>query len=200
MYQPKDFMSETTPLASSGRVASSQRMLPTIYNDDSDENDEGEEYFSGLKEESIRRESRLADNLSMRLLAVDDDDSETEAEILNETLNLAVESNRVRMASSQRAEQSIRYLRVRKGAHQRLLGMVGLFLLGLGILVAAMIVGVQFLGPPSQPVGPYMLVERQVSTPSGINSTFSHVILYLLTQISLSLHKLPLCAQPLVAL
>jgi len=47
-------------------------------------------------------------------------------------------------------------------AFQRLFGMVGLVIMGLALLVAALYVGVQFIGPPNQPVGPYQLVERQV--------------------------------------
>lgn len=139
-------VSETTPL-----------YLP----DEDDDDYGGEEYFSTLKGESVRRESIMADHLSMRLLAIADDDSAAEDAILQETLDIPVnDSKSARSLGSTSYRSDTRP--GKQAAYQRLCGMIGLAFLGLVILVAALIVGVQFIGPPNQPVGPYQLVERQV--------------------------------------
>lgn len=147
---------EETPLKASSPLAN-----PAGVDDDDDDDDDdydGEEYFAGLRGDSVRRESKMADQLSMRLLAVPDDDSETEDAILNETLNMgASEGKIVRPSISYRDGRTAKQI-----AFQRLFGMVGLVIMGLALLVAALYVGVQFIGPPNQPVGPYQLVERQV--------------------------------------
>jgi hypothetical protein len=136
---------------------------------DSDDDSGGQEYFSNLKGDSVRRESILADQLSMRLLAVADDDSDAEDAILYETLNMSNTGGSARnqgsMDVSARSQGSLSYRDPRiakQAACSRLCGMVGLVVMGLALLFTAFILGVQFIGPPNQPVGPYHLVERQV--------------------------------------
>eukprot|EP00934_Nitzschia_sp_Nitz4_P009340 Nitzschia sp. Nitz4//scaffold17_size182527//81430//83144//NITZ4_001852-RA/size182527-snap-gene-0.295-mRNA-1//-1//CDS//3329539334//9330//frame0 len=147
---PLGSVKEDTPLVAQG--------APSYGDDDADSDFGGEEVFIGLKDDSVRRESHLADKLSMRLLAVADDDSVTEAEILNETLNIAVASSRSR-SGSLRGDDTIQ--RAKRIIYKRLWVMLVLALLGLGVLFGSMYFGAQFLGPPNQPVGPYALVERQ---------------------------------------
>jgi hypothetical protein len=135
-------------------------------NDDDDDDDFGygaQEYFASLKGESIRRESMMADRLSMRLLAIPDDDSEAEDAILHETLDISVNDNKsARSLGSSSYRSDARSVSTKQAAQKRLLGMVGLAILAFVILVIILVVGVQFIGPPSQPVGDYKLVERQV--------------------------------------
>ena len=124
----------------------------------SDDDDEGNEYFDDFKKDSIRRESLAADKLSMRLLQVDDDDSETEERVLRESLDLSYHTStgagtRWNRPSSMGSQVAFR----------RFCTMVSLILLALVLVVAAFWVGVEFIGPPNQPVGPYELVERQVN-------------------------------------
>jgi hypothetical protein len=154
----KDSLGETTPLASYQKQSSAG-------NDEDDDDDDygGEVYFSSLKGYSVRRESIAADRLSMRLLAIDDDDSAAEDIILKETLDLGDSSGVDDFADrSGRSQSSTRTNSV------RLCGMVGVAIAGLGVLVAAFVLGVQFIGPPNQPVGPYQLIERQVRNWDGV--------------------------------
>ena len=70
--------------------------IDSVDDDDEDDNDDdyfdGAEVFESLKEidseRRVRRESLAADRLSMRLLAISDDDEELEDQILKETLDL----------------------------------------------------------------------------------------------------------------
>lgn len=150
---------EDTPLEMSSLLG--DRPAPS---DDDEDDYAGEEFFAGLKGDSVRREFHMADQLSMRLLAVPDDDSEAEDAILQETLNIAMnESQAPSRRLSTASGVSFRDPRTAKQeAYQRLSGMVGLVILGLVLLGVALYVGVEFIGPPNQPVGPYELVERQV--------------------------------------
>lgn len=167
-------VNETTPL----------NQLSSSDNEGSEDEYGGEEYFSTLKGDSVRRESFMADQLSMRLLAVADDDSEAEDAILNETLNM-MDINGVGVGVGLRSSQGVMDISTRSQSSQsvnmmmgksyrgdpraakqvacsRLFGMIGLVVMGLALLITAFLVGVQFIGPPNQPVGPYQLVERQV--------------------------------------
>ena len=123
---------------------------------DTSDDDFGEESFSRLKD-SIRRESLAADRLSMRLLAVPDDDEENEARILKESLDISLyegpRGNKL-LENMQKA--------ARQAACERFCTMVSVCLLAVALIGAALYVGVEFVGPPNQPVGPYQLVERQV--------------------------------------
>jgi hypothetical protein len=164
---------EITPLLSR-RPQSSETM--------NDSSDDGTELFERIKYETtggtsddnnnsnrnsehVAREGMLADRLSMRLLEVDDDDDETELRILRESLDISLHYEGIT-----RQGQGIDDLAdaiqktTRKKACQRLCTMLGMSLLVFCLIIAALYVGVEFIGPPNQPVGPYQLVERQVST------------------------------------
>ncbi|KAL3914642.1 MAG: hypothetical protein SGILL_006020, partial [Bacillariaceae sp.] len=156
-------MAEKAPLLGGGKRD------PNEDEDDYNENEE-DDYFEGVdgvavfeslkeddtKRESFRRESLAADRLSMRLLAISDDDVELEDRILNETLDLepptAAPTTRV-------SEVQIRKQTQKAGS--RFFTMTGLCVLTFGIIIAALWIGAEFIGPPNQPVGPYQLVERQ---------------------------------------
>jgi hypothetical protein len=159
--------------------------------DDDDSNSEdpnyplGEVMFEGLKDNE-RRESIAADKLSMRLLEIDDDDSETEELILRESLLSMQEdlpttlspSRRPSSSSSPRLTSTRMSLRTtggrpmsieemeeatRKAALERLCTIIGISVLALLAIGVALYIGVEFIGPPNMPVGPYELVERQVN-------------------------------------
>jgi len=124
------------------------------------------------------REARAADRLSVRLLAIHDDDSDEEDRILRKSLRLlapAYEDDEVDEDSDEAAsfsksaarrkslEQSIRFERESAEKRQRVIGTLVLWAIaGLSIVVAGLwYVGRLVVRPPSQPVGPYALVERQ---------------------------------------
>lgn len=170
---------ESTPLGS----YQNQGLYATVPEDEEDEDDDdygGDVYFSSLKgDDSARRESIAADRLSKRLLAIPDDDSAAEDEILKETLDLgeiisATSSGLIgesftdhstrTQTSLSRHSMSLSSHQKKDAARWRLFGMIGVMILGLSLLVTAFFVGVQFIGPPNQPVGPYQLIERQVSS------------------------------------
>jgi hypothetical protein len=143
--------------------------------------DEGNEYFDDFKRDSLRRESKAADQLSMRLLQVDDDDSDTEDLILRESLNISVrrrEKPDVRSDMQEAASQA---------ACERLCTMASLVFVAFALVAAALWIGVEFIGPPNQPVGPYELVERQVCCviekfPYYVScACLSHHLVYLLS-------------------
>jgi hypothetical protein len=148
MFSKKKHVTETTP-------------LKNLKQQDSPDSEDGEEYeaqeyFIGLKE-GARRESIAADRLSMRLLEVDDDDSATEEKILSDALDIDVYERKMEQDIVANMQQA-----ARQAACERFVTMLSLVLLAFGLLVAALWVGVEFIGPPNQPVGPYELVERQV--------------------------------------
>lgn len=152
-----------------GKTAEQRSLLANAASLDDDNNnnnsfgpdpsDEGVEYFTALKDESVRKESIEADRLSIRLLAVDDDDDETELKILQETLDLDVDDY-LSPEKSPEERESIR--KTTRKASSRFFTMTALCLLAFGIIFAALWIGAEFIGPPSQPVGPYQLIERQV--------------------------------------
>jgi hypothetical protein len=176
---------EFTPLAASYPKKSSSMVTEQDNEDEEeveeeeDEFDNGQEFFSSLKGDMVRRESIAADRLSMRLLAIADDDSDAEDEILKESLDLLGQGRAGSRSSGSLsavggttyedfADRSGRSQASSRIAHKhtarfRLCSMMGVAVLGLGILVAAFFLGVEFIGPPNQPVGPYQLIERQVS-------------------------------------
>jgi hypothetical protein len=139
--------------------------------EEEEDDDDGydEDYFDGVetfqtlkdvdsisRRESLRRESLAADRLSMRLLAIDDDDVELEDQILKETLDLGEEETATAVVTPTPAQ-----LRKQKKAGSRFCTMTGLCLLAFGLIIAALWIGAEFIGPPNQPVGPYQLIERQ---------------------------------------
>jgi hypothetical protein len=121
------------------------------------------EHFDDIKRDNIRRESLAADQLSVRLLQIDDDDSEAEERILRESLNLEVPLHGRRFSLHHKIDELPKMTaETTKSAWDRLLSMVALSLLAFSLLAAALWAGVQFVGPPNQPAGSYQLVERQV--------------------------------------
>jgi hypothetical protein len=156
------------------------------YDDDDDSNNSedpnylplGEVMFEGLKDNE-RRESIAADKLSMRLLEIDDDDSETEEMILREsllsldqdlpTLSPSRRPSSPRLSSTRMSLRSGRPMSIeeveeatRKAAVERLCTIIGISVVALLAIGVALYIGVEFIGPPNMPVGPYELVERQV--------------------------------------
>jgi hypothetical protein len=150
-----------------------------------DSSEEGTELFQRIKRHEAAastsadaaHDSMLADRLSMRLLQVDDEDEETELRILRESLDISLHGKEgeeeegggggmlqqqqgidQRPSGADKMQQA-----TRKAACERLCTMFGMSLLVFSVIFAAFYVGVQFIGPPNQPVGPYQLVERQVS-------------------------------------
>ncbi len=105
-----------------------------------------------------------ADRLSMRLLSVPDDDVEQMDQILQESLDMAgvtlISTPQSLRASMAAVELARHKSTVRAGS--RLFSMTGLCLLACGLIICALWIGAEFIGPPNQPVGPYQLVERQV--------------------------------------
>jgi hypothetical protein len=129
------------------------------YEDGYDNFDPSEEAFVALKGTSFgdshrERESLAAERLSIRLLAIADDDEEEHDRILRESLHLVALSTEVQKRKSMRAQQQ---------AGGRIGFMIAMVVGGFVLLGIAFFVGAKVIGPPSQPVGPYELVERQVS-------------------------------------
>jgi len=124
--------------------------------------------FQSLKSESFansdatindsEREAVAVERLSMRLLSVPDDDEEEADRILRESLHDLM-TPEFEIAASRRKS-----IRAEKQAGGRFTTMVALLLLGgIAFLAVLIYVGAKVIGPPSQPLGPYRLVERQVS-------------------------------------
>lgn len=144
---------ETDPLKPPSRAS--------MYGGD-DDLDGSTEAFVALKQESFSsqrdRESAAADQLSMRLLSVADDDEEQQDRILRESLAL------VNWTAGEPTEaQKRQSMRLERKAGGHFWTMVAMVVLGLGLLVGAFYEGAKAIGPPKQPLGPYQLVERQVS-------------------------------------
>jgi hypothetical protein len=143
--------------------------------DDDDDNDDDDDFFDGAEvfeslkeidsERRLRRESLAADRLSMRLLAIDDDDVELEDQILKETLDvdLSMEDEAAIFPGYDlsRRRSQIEIQKTTRKAGGRFFTMTGLCLLAFGLIIAALWIGAEFIGPPNQPVGPYELIERQ---------------------------------------
>jgi hypothetical protein len=155
---------EITPLLSRPQSSQSSETIDSF--------EDGTELFERIKDDAVAsnsehaaHESMLADRLSMRLLQVDDDDEETELRILRESLDISLYGGGIRQGLDDMANGSKRA--TRKAACERLCTMFGMSLLVFSLIFAALYVGVEFIGPPNQPVGPYQLVERQVSGMNG---------------------------------
>ena len=139
----------------------------------SSEEMDGTGHFEELKQDSVRhtdndsikKQMMAADRLSMRLLQVDDDDSDAEDLILKESLDISIHGGRRGSLDVLSNMQEA----ARQAARERLFTMIGLLVLVFGLIIAALWVGVEFIGPPNQPVGPYELVERQVREVSVCN-------------------------------
>lgn len=168
---------ERTPLIRGNAEADADDKNEDDDDDDFDAFDyddvDGAALFGALKEVDLdrsrgsmlaRRESIAADRLSMRLLSVPDDDEEQLDQILQETLHMdgvtLISSSKSLRESMAAAEMARRKSTVRAGS--RFCSMTGLCVLAFGLIIGALWIGAEFIGPPNQPVGPYALVERQV--------------------------------------
>ena len=128
-----------------------------VYGEGEDDNrfDDSTEAFVALKMDSFGEDTEYAaaERLSMRLLSIPDDDEDEHDRILRESLHLVALSTEVQKRKSMRAQQQ---------AGGRFGFMLAMLVLGLALLGVAFYVGAKVIGPPSQPLGPYQLVERQV--------------------------------------
>ena len=140
---------ETTPLIPN-----------TNGKDDTDSELDGSDYSDVIsgRREAVRRESLAADKLSMRLLAIDDDDDEAEDLILQEVLNLdrsvlsITQSGRERPAENDDENEESPSIDIDwKGIMGRICSMTTLFVLAVGIIVAE-VIRQDFIGPPSLPI------------------------------------------------
>jgi hypothetical protein len=134
-----------------------------------------EEAFEALAFEKLRpaqqKEARAAERLSIRLLAVDDDDSEEEDFVLRQSLRLldAGDEDDEGKGARSAARSSRIYKKMldetleesNRKARWSLWTMLTLAAAGLAIAVATFYVGAKVVGPPNQPTGPYELIERQ---------------------------------------
>jgi hypothetical protein len=140
-----------------------------------------EEAFESLAFEKLRpaqlKEARAAERLSIRLLAVDDDDSEEEDRVLRHSLRLLRDEDEEDEGEGEEPRSPARLARSsriykkmlddtleesnQKKARWSLVTMLTLTVVGLAVVVAAFYVGSKVVGPPNQPTGPYQLIERQ---------------------------------------
>jgi hypothetical protein len=129
-----------------------------------------EEAFEELRP-AQQKEARAAERLSIRLLAVDDDDSEEEDRVLRQSLRLLADEDEEDEGKGARsaARSSRIYKKMldetleesNRKARYSLWTMLTLAAAGLVVAVAFYYVGSKVVGPPNQPTGPYELIERQ---------------------------------------
>lgn len=162
-----------------------------FYDEDEDDDDE-EDDLEELQflQPSARQELRRADRLSVRLLAIPDEDEDEHDRVLRKSLRLLDndlngssglyddESNGAVMRQNsgdinlkgglvRRSSRASLRLSARPGedgktAGQRVCTMVAVAVAAVVLLLGiAGFIGVTVVGPPNQPVGPYQLVERQ---------------------------------------
>lgn len=139
---------------------------------DDDEDLDSSETFARLRP-SERKEAIAAERLSVRLLAIADEDSDEEDRIVRESLriplsrstsSLSVSPSFRRRVSSSRLDAfaALDEEESEKVVKRHVWTMVALAILGLILLIAiGLYAGVKVVGPPNLPVGPYVLVERQ---------------------------------------
>lgn len=141
--------------------------------------DPGSATFTQLKLSHKSKEQDAADALSVRLLALNDDDSDEEDRILLETLDtfkdtpdeeeldpLPASRSRLFERKSVAFRNMFDGLEVavaekRRLAQRRVFVMVSVAFVFIVLLIVAFLATVQLVGPPSQPVGPYTLIQRQ---------------------------------------
>lgn len=136
---------ERTPFRAESRRSGSED-----ESDDDEDFDDGNEAFESMKPSQLK-EMRKADRLSMRLLAIPDEDEEEHDRILRRSLKILD----LQPPVAEPIKPTI------TPASRRLMVMVGLAISGFALLGATFYVGVIIVGPPNQPVGPYRLIERQ---------------------------------------
>jgi hypothetical protein len=129
--------------------------------DDDDDDAASAEAFENLKMDATLserdREFAAAERLSMRLLSVPDDDEEQQDRILRESLHLVALTERQYEAKKRQS------IRMEKEAKGKFCTMASFSVLALFLVALCFYVGAKVIGPPSQPIGPYQLVELQVS-------------------------------------
>jgi hypothetical protein len=165
-----EITTEHTPLVQGKGKKDTNIDYDDTDNSDADYDIDGSDYFdvfSGSGADSARQESIAADRLSIRLLAIDDDDDVMEDLILHETLNITLlEKSDKRLHQTSKAPTTDEKI-VAKSDHWtvvegKLFSMTSLCVLAFGLIAASFWIGAEFIGPPNQPVGPYSLVERHV--------------------------------------
>ena len=131
--------------------------MPDISSSEEDEEDDDldelDEFGLSTVKQKARwfdRQARAADRLSFRLLEVGKDD---EDRILRQTLHLSERdfpSNPalLKKEASEKARKSI-------------FMMLSMAVIIIIVIVFLVVFGIQYAGPPKQPVGPYQLLERQ---------------------------------------
>jgi len=153
--------SESEPLETRYEYSYDAVLKGTDENEDDD--DASTQAFLNFKQESFlserdRDEAMAAERLSMRLLSVPDDDEEQQDRILRESLAL------VSFTPEELEDRQRKSIAAQKDAGGRFWTMIGMLVVGCILLGVAFYVGAKMIGPPSQPLGPYELVERQVCT------------------------------------
>ena len=111
----------------------------------------GDEIAYKKKARLFDRQARAADRLSIRLLEVDKE--EDEDRVLRETLRL---SQQQYSPSSTRAS-----IEAARKAKRRVWVMLSMAVVVILVLILLVVLGIRYVGPPLQPVGPYHLIERQ---------------------------------------
>ena len=128
--------------------------------DNDDDDDYDEDLLPDIRSRFFRQQAMAADHLSMRLLQVDTE--EEEEEILRESLNLSRTStasdgtpNSITTSIKQKKEFETK-------AQTSFFALLAIAFVAFILVTALLLLGIQFVGPPNQPVGPYRLLERQV--------------------------------------
>jgi hypothetical protein len=134
------------------------------YDFSSDEDDDYDEVGRVMslsqKARMFDRQSRAADLLSIRLLQVNEE--EEEDRILRETLRLSqAHLPSTRTTTTTTTTTISESERQQRTAWKRLLSMLSMAVVSILVLAALLILGISYVGPPKQPVGPYQLIERQ---------------------------------------
>jgi hypothetical protein len=128
----------------------------------SDDDFDDEEDLADMMPEQ-RFEARMAERLSVRLLAISDDDEEGYHRELRKSLRLLHVSSSGDLESKPSAsvlfvEKDVDFITL---ARRHLWIMILIAIGGLFIVGSVLWWGVRLLGPPYQPAGPYELIERQ---------------------------------------
>jgi hypothetical protein len=155
----------------------------SIDDDDDDFFDESTFAFAHLKP-SQRKEAVAAERLSIRLLSIPDDDEMSADQIVRKSLRL-LEADESSFIDGAAREMKVREvedddddkineagkvisspldrMRRRKQAKRRFFFMIGsaIVFLIIALMVAIYFIATFVVGPPSQPVGAYQLIERQ---------------------------------------
>ena len=128
-----------------------------LSSSEEEEEDEGRDAFEELNMSDVKKKARLfdrqaraADRLSLRLMEVSQDE---EDRVLRETLRLSEQQYPGPSETMSR--------RAARKAKIRVYFMLSMAVGAIVTLGALVILGIRYVGPPNEPVGPYQLVERQ---------------------------------------